>query len=87
VGEAEIEELQSTSPDGPITKFIEKRGEGIQHISFRVDNIKEALAKLKERGIRLIDEKPRYGGGGAKIAFLHPKSTRGILVELSERSE
>ena len=85
VGESEVELLESTAPDGPVAKYIEKRGEGIQHIAFRVENIEEALAELKEKGIRLIDEKPRTGAGGAKIAFLHPKSTNGILVELCER--
>ncbi|MBW1899079.1 MAG: methylmalonyl-CoA epimerase [Deltaproteobacteria bacterium] len=85
VGESEVELLESTAPDGPIAKYIEKRGEGLQHIAFRVENIEEALEELKEKGIRLIDEKPRKGAGGAKIAFLHPKSTSGILVELCER--
>jgi len=84
-GDSEVELLESTSPDGPIAKYIEKNGEGIQHIAFRVDNLEQRLAELKEKGVRLIDEKPRRGAGGAKIAFLHPKSTFGILVELSER--
>jgi methylmalonyl-CoA/ethylmalonyl-CoA epimerase len=84
-GDSEVELLESTSPDGPIAKFIEKNGEGIQHIAFRVDNIEEKLAEIKSKGVRLIDEKPRYGAGGAKIAFLHPKSTYGILIELCER--
>ncbi len=84
-GESEVELLESTTPDGPIAKYIEKNGEGIQHIAFRVDNLEQRLAELKEKGVRLIDEKPRRGAGGAKIAFLHPKSTFGILVELSER--
>ncbi len=84
-GDSEIELLESTSPDGPIAKFIEKKGEGIQHIALRVDNLEEALAELKAKGIRLIDETPRYGAGGARIAFLHPKSTGGVLIELSER--
>jgi methylmalonyl-CoA/ethylmalonyl-CoA epimerase len=83
--DSEVELLESTAPDGPIAKYLEKRGEGIQHIAFRVENIEEALAELKEKGIRLIDEKPRLGAGGAKIAFLHPKSTHGVLIELSER--
>lgn len=87
VGESEVELLESTSPDGPIGKFIEKRGEGIQHVAFRVDNIEAALAELKAKGIPLIDEKPRKGAGGAMIAFLHPKATGGILVELSQRDE
>jgi len=84
-GDTELELLESTSPDGPIGKFIEKNGEGIQHIAFRVENLEEKLAELKSKGVRLIDEKPRYGAGGAKIAFLHPKSTCGTLVELSQR--
>jgi methylmalonyl-CoA/ethylmalonyl-CoA epimerase len=87
VGESEVELLESTAPDGPIAKYLEKRGEGIQHIAFRVDNLEEALAELKDKGIRLIDEKPRHGAGGAKIAFLHPKSTHGVLIELSERED
>jgi methylmalonyl-CoA/ethylmalonyl-CoA epimerase len=87
VGDSEVELLESTDPDGPIAKYLEKRGEGIQHIAFRVDNLEEALARLKDKGIRLIDEKPRRGAGGAKIAFLHPKSTHGVLIELSERED
>lgn len=85
VGDSEIELLESTSPDGPIAKYIEKNGEGIQHMALRVDHLEAALAELKANGMRLIDEKPRYGAGGAKIAFVHPKSTGGILLELSER--
>ena len=87
VGDSEVELLESTAPDGPIAKYLEKRGEGIQHIAFRVDNLEEALAELKDKGIRLIDEKPRKGAGGAMIAFLHPKSTHGVLIELSERED
>lgn len=85
VGDSEVELLESTAPDGPVAKYIEKKGEGIQHIAFRVENIEEALSELKEKGVRLIDETPRKGAGGAKIAFLHPKSTHGVLVELCER--
>ena len=85
LGDTEIELLESTSPDGPIAKYIEKNGEGLQHLALRVDNIDAALAELKEKGIRLIDEKPRYGASGARIAFVHPQSTGGILIELSER--
>ncbi len=85
VGESEVELLESTDPGGPVAKFIEKKGEGFQHVAFRVANIEEALAELKEKGIRLIDEEPRIGAGGARIAFLHPKATGGILVELCER--
>lgn len=84
-GESKIELLESTDPDGPIAKFIEKKGQGIQHIAFRVENILEALEEIKAKGIRVLDEKPRYGAGGAKIAFLHPKDTGGVLIELCER--
>jgi methylmalonyl-CoA/ethylmalonyl-CoA epimerase len=87
VGDTEVELLESTADDGPIAKYLEKRGEGVQHVAFRVENIEEALAELKEKGVKLIDEKPRRGAGGAKIAFLHPKSTYGVLVELCERHE
>ena len=82
---SEVELLESTSDDGPIAKFLAKKGEGFQHVAFRVENIEDALAELKENGIRLIDETPRIGAGGAKIAFLHPKATNGVLVELCER--
>jgi len=84
-GDSEVELLESTSPEGPIAKFIEKNREGIQHIALRVDNIENALADLKAKGVRLIDEVPRYGAGGASIAFVHPKSTGGILLELTQR--
>lgn len=88
VGDSEVELLVSTSPDGPIAKFIEKNGGkgGFQHVAFRVENIDEALAELQEKGVALIDKTPRIGAGGAKIAFLHPKATGGVLVEISERS-
>jgi methylmalonyl-CoA/ethylmalonyl-CoA epimerase len=86
VGESEVELLESTSPDGPVAKFIEKKGTGFQHVAFRVENIDEALAELKAKGIQLIDQEPRKGAGGARIAFLHPKATGGVLVELCERS-
>lgn len=85
VGQSEVELLESTSQDGPVAKYIEKRGEGIQHVAFRVENIEDALAELKAKGIALIDQTPRIGAGGAKIAFLHPKATSGVLVELCER--
>lgn len=85
ITDSEVELLESTAPDGPVAKFIESRGEGIQHIAYRVENIEEALAELKAKGIRLIDEKPRHGAGGAKIAFIHPKETNGVLVEICER--
>ncbi len=87
VGESEVELLVSTEPDGPIAKFIERNGGkgGFQHVAFRVENIDEALAELKEKGVKLIDETPRIGAAGCKIAFLHPKATGGVLVEISER--
>jgi len=85
VGESEVELLESTAHDGPVAKFIEKRGTGFQHVAFRVADIEQALVELKEKGVALIDQQPRRGAGGAKIAFLHPKATGGILVELCER--
>ncbi|HDI61319.1 MAG TPA: methylmalonyl-CoA epimerase [Desulfobacteraceae bacterium] len=85
VGESEVELLESTAPDGPIARYIEKKGTGIQHVALRVENIEAALAELKEKGVQLIDQTPRHGAGGAKIAFLHPKATGGVLVELCQR--
>ena len=85
VGESEVELLQPVSDDSPVAKFIAKKGEGIHHIALQVENIEAALVELKEKGIRLIDEAPRQGAGGARIAFIHPAATRGILVELCER--
>jgi methylmalonyl-CoA/ethylmalonyl-CoA epimerase len=85
VGDTEIELLESTSPDGPIAKYIERKGEGMQHLAFKVESIEDALKTLKAKGVRLIDETPRMGAGGAKIAFVHPKETFGVMIELSER--
>jgi methylmalonyl-CoA/ethylmalonyl-CoA epimerase len=85
IGDTEVELLEATSDESPVAKFIEKKGEGIHHLAIRVENLEAALAELKEKGIRLIDETPRYGAGGAKITFVHPKSTGGILLEISER--
>ncbi|MCW8799815.1 MAG: methylmalonyl-CoA epimerase [Desulfobacter sp.] len=85
VGESEVELLESTASDGPVARYLKKKGEGIHHIAFRVENIQAALDELKAKGIKLIDETPRKGAGGTKIAFIHPKSTNGILVELCER--
>lgn len=84
VGDSKIELLESTDPDGPIGKFVEKKGEGIHHIAFSVDNIEEELENAKQKGIRLIDEQPRKGAEGLDIAFLHPKATHGTLIELCE---
>lgn len=85
VADSEVELLASTDSDGPIAKYLDSRGEGVQHIAFRVEDIEEALKELKEKGVRLIDQAPRKGAGGAKIAFIHPKETNGVLVELCER--
>jgi methylmalonyl-CoA/ethylmalonyl-CoA epimerase len=87
VGEATIELLEPTSADSPIAKFIEKRGPGVHHVTLRVDDIRETLGRLKARGVRLIDETPREGAEGALIAFVHPASTHGVLVELKQRQK
>ena len=84
VGQTKIELLESTSPDGPIGRYIEKKGEGIHHLAFHVNNLQDALDEAKNKDIRLIDEKPRKGAEGLDIAFLHPKSTNGVLTELCE---
>lgn len=84
VGQTKIELLESTDPEGPIGKFIEKKGEGIHHLAFHVNNLQEALNEVKEKGIRLIDDKPRKGAEGLDIAFLHPKATGSVLTELCE---
>jgi methylmalonyl-CoA/ethylmalonyl-CoA epimerase len=83
-GESLIELLEADQPDSPIGKFLEKRGPGIHHICFAVDDLEETLLKCREAGLRLIDERPRLGAEGKRIAFLHPTSTGGILVELTE---
>jgi methylmalonyl-CoA epimerase len=85
IKESEIELLEATSDESPIAKFIEKRGEGIHHLAIRVDDLRSCLAELKASGVKLIDETPRPGAGGAMIAFIHPKATGGILLELSQR--
>jgi methylmalonyl-CoA/ethylmalonyl-CoA epimerase len=85
IGDTEVELLESTEEDGPIARYIAKNGEGVQHIAYRVEDIEKAIEDMKEEGIRMIDEKPRYGAGGAKIAFCHPKSTHGVLIELCQR--
>ena len=82
IGETKIELLESTQPDGPIAKFIEKRGEGIHHIAFKSNDINSSLKELKEKGIKLIDEIPRTGAEQLQIAFIHPKSTNGVLIEI-----
>ena len=85
VGESEVELLEAVEPDSPVGRYLAKKGEGVHHIAFRVADIDEALSELKAKGIRLIDETPRMGAGGARIAFIHPKETQGVLVELCER--
>ncbi len=85
IGESKLELLEPTSAASPIAEFIEKRGEGIHHIAVGVDDIHARIAEMKEKGIRMINEQPKSGAGGADIAFMHPKSTRGILYELCER--
>lgn len=85
VGDTELELLESTDPEGAIAKFIKSKGEGIQHIAFRTENIEKAILELKEKGMRFIDEKPRIGAGNAKVVFLHPKNTYGVLVELVQQ--
>ncbi|HDR06635.1 MAG TPA: methylmalonyl-CoA epimerase [Candidatus Coatesbacteria bacterium] len=85
LGEADVELLESTDPEGPVGRFIAARGPGIHHLCVEVEDMVEALAELKGAGYRLLDEKPRVGAGGAKIAFVHPKSCGGVLLELTER--
>ncbi len=83
-GESRIELLEATSDESAIAKFIEKRGEGIHHIAINVESIEDAIEKAKKAGMKLIDEKPRRGAGGKLVAFVHPKSTHGVLLEFVE---
>lgn len=87
VGQTKIELLETTDPEGPIGKFIEKKGEGIHHIAFAVKNIEHQLEELSQKEVKLIDQHPRKGAEGLDIAFLHPKSTFGVLMELCENKE
>lgn len=82
IGQTKIELLESTDPEGPIGKFIEKKGEGIHHIAFAAENIEECLNELKSKNVQLIDQQPRKGAEGLDIAFLHPKATIGVLTEI-----
>ncbi len=84
LGGTKIELLESTDPEGPIGKFIDKKGEGVHHLAFAVEGIENALAVLKDKGVQLVDQQPRRGAEGLDIAFLHPKSTGGVLTELCE---
>jgi methylmalonyl-CoA epimerase len=86
VGESRIELLEALHEQSPVAKFIAKRGEGVHHVSIEVENIESALGRLKAAGVRLIDETPRIGAEGHRIAFLHPGSTYGVLIELTERA-
>jgi methylmalonyl-CoA/ethylmalonyl-CoA epimerase len=85
IGSSSIELTQGTEVSSPITRFLEKRGEGVHHISFVVDNIEQELARLKEAGFQLIEERPRVGADGYLVAFLHPQSTNGVLIEISQK--
>ncbi|MDD4031654.1 MAG: methylmalonyl-CoA epimerase [Bacteroidales bacterium] len=85
VGQTKIELLESTDPEGPIGKFLEKKGEGVHHVAFATEGVQSALNEAAEKGVRLIDQAPRKGAEGLNIAFLHPKSTMGVLTELCEK--
>jgi methylmalonyl-CoA/ethylmalonyl-CoA epimerase len=85
IGDSKIELLEATEPDSAVAKFIEKKGAGIQHIALRVDDINKAIAEMEAKGMRMIDKEARYGAGNGRIAFMHPKSTDGVLLELCER--
>jgi methylmalonyl-CoA/ethylmalonyl-CoA epimerase len=85
VGNVKVELVQPTHLDSSMRKFIDKRGEGMHHIAFMVDNIDKSLKELSEKGVKLIDEKARIGADGARIAFIHPKDMNGVLIELVER--
>lgn len=87
IGDTELELLESTHDDGPIARYIDKKGEGVQHLAFKVEDIDYSISYMLDKGYRMIDEAPRYGAGGAKIAFMHPKGTKGVLVELCERND
>ncbi len=87
VGQTKVELLESTDPEGPIGKFIEKKGEGVHHMAFATEGLQENLDELSQNGIRLIDKNPRKGAEGLNIAFLHPKDTLGVLTELCENPE
>ncbi|MDR0437453.1 MAG: methylmalonyl-CoA epimerase [Bacteroidales bacterium] len=86
VGDTKIELLETTDPEGPIGKFVEKKGPGVHHIAFAVESVSEALKAAEEKGVALIDKTPRIGAEGLKIGFLHPKSTNGVLMEFCSKS-
>lgn len=87
VGESSIEVIESTAPDGPVGRFLERNGEGIHHLCFQVDDASAALSRAREKGVRLIDETPRAGIHGMRIGFLHPKSTFGVLTEFAQEGD
>jgi methylmalonyl-CoA/ethylmalonyl-CoA epimerase len=84
IGDSELELLEDLTPDGAIARHVAKRGEGVQHVAYRVDNLEQALRDMRAKGIDLIDERPRPGARNARVAFLHPKSTKGVLIEFVE---
>ena len=87
VGESMIELVQPTRPDSPVGRFLERRGEGVHHVAYQVENLEAILRELKKNGVELIDEEPRVGAGGTRVAFVHPKSAFGVLTELVELPE
>jgi methylmalonyl-CoA epimerase len=87
MGESRIELLEPTSPESPVAKFMNKRGQGIHHLAIRVDNIEESLEQMKNGGARLIDQTPRQGAGNTRVAFVHPSSMNGVLLELVEHGK
>lgn len=87
VGESRIELVQPTRPDSPVGRFLDKRGEGFHHVAYQVDDIEAALSELREKGVELIDEVPRTGAGGTRMAFIHPEDAFGVLTELVELPE
>jgi methylmalonyl-CoA epimerase len=86
VGETRLELLEPTAPDSAIARFLERRGEGVHHLCFEVDDLEQALARLRKQGVPLVDETPRPGAGGCRVAFVHPRGTAGVLVELKEKT-
>ena len=84
VGESMVELVQPTRPDSPVGRFLEKRGEGVHHVAYEVDDLEAALRELRKNGVEIIDEEPRIGAGGTRMAFIHPKSAFGVLTELVE---
>lgn len=84
VGDTSIELVMSTTPEGIMAKYVEKKGEGVHHLAFEVDDVAQAIAELKAKGVPLTSDEPRPGAHGSKVVFIHPKATRGVLIELVE---